>query len=326
MTKTVRFVVQNGPYMPGELAGFPDAHADRLVAAGVAEESDTGAPVANAPGHRGVATRTEPPRTLRRGTIVTKVDTPVGTPAERTGPTATAPLTHRRRHLRQRRQRHHRRGRGRPAGRRRDRRLVLAGAGARGGAGRGPAAGGAAAGAKRKSTRDRQGRGQGLSAMPLHLVTPPALEPVSVAELKAHAAVDGDDQDAMLAALIGTARTVIERRRSLAMITQVWAWSGPAAAGKASLALPLAPVRSGAAVSRPLPHRGRRRDRPAGGRLPAGRLRRPAAARARRRLAGDGARRAGRAHRHLYRRLRRRGLRRAAAAPPGGADVRHRAL
>jgi hypothetical protein len=93
MTKTVRFVVQNGPYMPGELAGFPDAHADRLVAAGVAEESDAGAPVANAPGHRGVATRTEPPRTLRRGTIVTKVDTPVGTPAERTGPTATAPLT-----------------------------------------------------------------------------------------------------------------------------------------------------------------------------------------------------------------------------------------
>jgi uncharacterized phiE125 gp8 family phage protein len=53
----------------------------------------------------------------------------------------------------------------------------------------------------------------------------------------------------MLAALIGTARTVIERRRSLAMITQVWAWSGPAAAGKATLALPLAPVRSGSAVS-----------------------------------------------------------------------------
>ncbi len=85
--------------------------------------------------------------------------------------------------------------------------------------------------------------------MPLHLVRPPALEPVSVAELRAHAAVDGDDQDAMLAALIGTARTVIERRRSLAMITQVWAWSGPAAAGKASLPLPLAPVRSGAAAS-----------------------------------------------------------------------------
>jgi hypothetical protein len=79
--------------MPGELAGFPDAHADRLVAAGVAEESDTGAPVGNAPGHRGVATRTEPPRTLRRGTIVTKVDTPVGTPAERTGLTAMAALT-----------------------------------------------------------------------------------------------------------------------------------------------------------------------------------------------------------------------------------------
>lgn len=92
MPKTVRFVVQNGPYMPGELAGFPDAHADRLVAAGVAEESDTGAPVANAPGHRGVATRTEPPRTLRRGTIVTKVDMPVGTPAERIGPTAATPL------------------------------------------------------------------------------------------------------------------------------------------------------------------------------------------------------------------------------------------
>jgi len=53
----------------------------------------------------------------------------------------------------------------------------------------------------------------------------------------------------MLAALIGTARTVIERRRSLAMITQVWAWSGPTAAGKASLPLPLAPVRSGGAVS-----------------------------------------------------------------------------
>lgn len=54
------------------------------------------------------------------------------------------------------------------------------------------------------------------------LITPPAAEPISLAELKAHIRIDGDDEDALLASLIGTARDHLERTAGLALISQGW--------------------------------------------------------------------------------------------------------
>lgn len=54
------------------------------------------------------------------------------------------------------------------------------------------------------------------------LITPPSAEPISLAELKAHLRVDGDDEDALLAGLIRTAREHLERTAGLALISQDW--------------------------------------------------------------------------------------------------------
>jgi uncharacterized phiE125 gp8 family phage protein len=54
------------------------------------------------------------------------------------------------------------------------------------------------------------------------LITPPAAGPLSLAELKAHIRIDGDDDDALLASLIRTARGHLERTAGLALISQGW--------------------------------------------------------------------------------------------------------
>lgn len=58
--------------------------------------------------------------------------------------------------------------------------------------------------------------------MTFALITPPAAEPISLAELKAHLRVDDDDEDVLLAALIKTARGHLERSAGLALIRQGW--------------------------------------------------------------------------------------------------------
>ncbi|HEY1630633.1 MAG TPA: head-tail connector protein [Rhizomicrobium sp.] len=58
--------------------------------------------------------------------------------------------------------------------------------------------------------------------MPLELVTPPALEPVTLDEAKAHLKLDTTDDDAMLARLIGAARARAEWHTGRAFITQSW--------------------------------------------------------------------------------------------------------
>lgn len=101
--------------------------------------------------------------------------------------------------------------------------------------------------------------------------TPPAVEPVSLSEIKAHLAVDTSADDALLTAMIGEAREEIEQMSGLAMISQTWRmtidrwpggrqewWDGvrdgsiselfgPASAGK--LSLPVYPLISVQAVT-----------------------------------------------------------------------------
>ena len=56
----------------------------------------------------------------------------------------------------------------------------------------------------------------------LNLISPPALEPVTTVEMKAHLRIDDVSEDAVLADYITTARETIERRTGLALINQTW--------------------------------------------------------------------------------------------------------
>ena len=56
----------------------------------------------------------------------------------------------------------------------------------------------------------------------LTLVTPPAVEPVTLAEAKAWARIDGTDDDAVLTALIAAARGAAEEFLRRSLIAQTW--------------------------------------------------------------------------------------------------------
>lgn len=58
--------------------------------------------------------------------------------------------------------------------------------------------------------------------MPLILTMPPAAEPVSLAEAKAHLRVTHADDDAYLSRLIAAARRAVEQVTGLRLITQGW--------------------------------------------------------------------------------------------------------
>jgi len=60
----------------------------------------------------------------------------------------------------------------------------------------------------------------GTLASPLEIVTPPAAEPLTIAEAKAHLRVDTDAEDPYLDALIRAARASIEHETRRALITQ----------------------------------------------------------------------------------------------------------
>jgi uncharacterized phiE125 gp8 family phage protein len=72
----------------------------------------------------------------------------------------------------------------------------------------------------------------------------PAVEPISVAELKDHLRLDSVSEDGALASLITTARLQIEAALSLALITQHWTWTFDQWPRRASVELPLSPVQS----------------------------------------------------------------------------------
>jgi uncharacterized phiE125 gp8 family phage protein len=54
------------------------------------------------------------------------------------------------------------------------------------------------------------------------LITPPTSEPITLAETKSHLRLDDTNEDALLAALIRTAREHLERTTGLSLITQTW--------------------------------------------------------------------------------------------------------
>jgi uncharacterized phiE125 gp8 family phage protein len=54
------------------------------------------------------------------------------------------------------------------------------------------------------------------------LITPPAAEALTLADAKAHLRLDDGNEDALMAALIRTARDHLERTTSLCLITQTW--------------------------------------------------------------------------------------------------------
>jgi uncharacterized phiE125 gp8 family phage protein len=78
--------------------------------------------------------------------------------------------------------------------------------------------------------------------MPLALITPPTEEPVSLAAFKAHARIDGADEDAALEGFLLAARRTIEARYAVAMIAQGWRLTLDCASR--DTLLPLAPVLS----------------------------------------------------------------------------------
>lgn len=58
--------------------------------------------------------------------------------------------------------------------------------------------------------------------MSIRLITPPANEPVTLAEAKLHLRVDDNVQDTLISTLIMTAREVCEHRLNRAIMTQTW--------------------------------------------------------------------------------------------------------
>jgi len=58
--------------------------------------------------------------------------------------------------------------------------------------------------------------------MPLVLTTPPAIEPMTVGEVKSWARVDTTDDDQLIAFMIGAAREYVETYTRRSLITQQW--------------------------------------------------------------------------------------------------------
>ncbi len=78
--------------------------------------------------------------------------------------------------------------------------------------------------------------------MSLVMTSGPALEPVSLAEAKAHLRVDGSAEDALIQSLIVTSRLHIEAALGLALITQSWSYFLDRWPKAGRLVLPLRPV------------------------------------------------------------------------------------
>jgi len=83
--------------------------------------------------------------------------------------------------------------------------------------------------------------------MSLQRISGPAAEPVTLAEAKAFARVDGSGEDGAITAMIAAARLAFERETGLVLLHQDWEWTldrfpEPGLEGRRTLELPLAPI------------------------------------------------------------------------------------
>jgi uncharacterized phiE125 gp8 family phage protein len=85
--------------------------------------------------------------------------------------------------------------------------------------------------------------------MSLQLITPPVIEPVTLAEAKAHLKVDTTDDDALIATLIAAARTRAEWHTGRAFIAQSWTLWLDAWPADGTVEIPLPPLASVASVT-----------------------------------------------------------------------------
>ena len=84
--------------------------------------------------------------------------------------------------------------------------------------------------------------------MALVLTSPPAVEPVSLSEAKAHLRVDGTDEDVLITALILSARKHLETWLARSLITQSWRLMLDDWPHSSTVDLPLSPLQSIEAV------------------------------------------------------------------------------
>lgn len=80
--------------------------------------------------------------------------------------------------------------------------------------------------------------------MPSKLNTPPPVEPITLADAKAHLRVTHADEDQLIGTLISSARRIIEARCGLLLIQQVWTAYLDDWPDTGVIELPLAPVLS----------------------------------------------------------------------------------
>jgi len=80
--------------------------------------------------------------------------------------------------------------------------------------------------------------------MTLVMTSGPDLEPISVAEAKAHLRIDGSEEDALIASLIITSRLHIEAALGLALIAQTWSYFIDRWPRSRAVVLPLKPIQS----------------------------------------------------------------------------------
>jgi uncharacterized phiE125 gp8 family phage protein len=85
--------------------------------------------------------------------------------------------------------------------------------------------------------------------MSLQLNTPPAAEPVSLAEAKAHLKMDAADDDALIATLIAAARARAEWHTGRAFVTQGWTLWLDRWPGDGCVEIPLPPLQGVASVT-----------------------------------------------------------------------------
>ena len=76
------------------------------------------------------------------------------------------------------------------------------------------------------------------------LLTQPALEPVTLAEMKAHARIDDVTEENLLSSLITAARLWVEHYTGKVLISRSYAYALDDAPGGSELALPVAPVKA----------------------------------------------------------------------------------